>query len=201
MLHVQVEGQGESAQITMTAIKSLSATQVQVSEIVGNIHWQGSQIKLHAQDFHALHTGSGWQVATHWQLYISPLLPLLQRIAGELPQNLPRAAEISGEGRWQQNGSLTLTGLRARLGKTDLQGEIHYQPTHDLWQIQAEIPRLYLSDWLPVSVRGVVAPPAAIPLPALPRTWPPIRANIHIGELRWQNWQARNVHIRWRGKD
>ncbi len=200
-LHVQVEGQGESAQIIMTAIKTLSATQAQVSEIIGNIHWQETQIKLHAQDFHALHTGSGWQVATHWQLYISPLLPLLQRIAGELPQNLPRAAEISGEGRWQQNGSLTLTGLRARLGKTDLQGEIHYQPTHDLWQIQAEIPRLYLRDWLPVSARGVSATQAAIPLPALPKTWPPIRANIHIGELRWQNWQARNVHIQWRGKD
>ncbi|MEY2342890.1 hypothetical protein AB4090_12375 [Acidithiobacillus sp. IBUN Pt1247-S3] len=142
-----------------------------------------------------------WQhaftVSSQFQLQSKKLLNWLRLAGVALPeikvQKVLRPAALSGALLWTQNGPVHLDHLHGVLGTTHFQGTLARIEPERPWQISAVIPRLDLNPWLPSSRPGAAT---QLVMPPLPKSWPPLRGKLQVGELRWGQWQARDLQIR-----
>lgn len=186
----------------------------------GELHWQGLRYTANAQGL-AIRT---WRIAAqpqlsgegnlllHWQRALT-LSSQFQLQSENLPDwlhllglSVPkvqeeralRPAALSGDLSWTQDGPIRLDPLRGILGKTQFHGSLQRESTQAPWQITAVIPQLDLDPWLPTTSSSSAPSPTV--LPTLPKSWPPVRGELQIGQLRWGQWQARDLQIRLRAK-
>lgn len=223
------QGQGNLLRLQAKAV-SLPASGVLVidqgtlrlvwKQLNGELNWRGLRYALTAHGL-AIRT---WRIAAqpqlsgkgnlllHWQRALtlssqfqlqSENLPDWLRLLGLSVSKVQegramRPAALSGDLSWTQDGPIRLDPLRGILGKTQFHGSLQRDSTQAPWQITAVIPQLDLDPWLPTTPSSSALSPSV--LPTLPKSWPPVRGELQVGQLRWGQWQARDLQIRLRAK-